>query len=400
MAGTLRTWVQDYVRAHRSHPTPPNFRPPAKLLRPDRSSDSDLGQRLASEPQMLERPVAVQPQTIAVVLPSGQTPQIKRPGEQLRPSLLSGKRPTYVVVVSTAPTRLDLRLDHLQVLSRREPIERVIVRVGVQIAGGDDYAGLLKAALLNYADLDAYLIECVKRELAEKARRAMTLNGLTDLEPRTMERALLDFPIPTSFAEGLLRRTSFTVLEVTERLGPSRPPLYAVPSERADRSADTEPTLILPQRPALDLTMDAGLRRLWRHYADQELLGIVGAKAGSRTTVLAVPVEKPGAYEQTRLREAFSRHYDDRHLRLVSATGTTYDDIVRAWFLEVDGWPRRVLAVIETADDAALHVRIDQGRHTLDERRVELQIGEDADREALQRLLPHERVEFVPADAD
>ena len=138
MAGTLRTWVQDYVRAHRSHPTPPNFRPPAKLLRPDRSSDSDLGQRLANEPQMLERPVAVQPQTIAVVLPSGQTPQIKRPGEQLRPSLLSGKRPTYVVVVSTAPTRLDLRLDHLQVLSRREPIERVIVRVGVQIARGDD----------------------------------------------------------------------------------------------------------------------------------------------------------------------------------------------------------------------------------------------------------------------
>ena len=228
----------------------------------------------------------------------------------------------------------------------------------------------------------------------------MTVNGLTDLRPRTMERALLDYPIPISFANDVLQRTSFAVLEVTERSGRSRPPLYAVPSERVDRSADTEPTLILPGQPALDLTMDAGLRRLWRRHTDQELLGIAGAKVGSSTTVLAVPVGKPGESEESRLREAFSRHYDDRQLRLVSASAATYDGIVREWFLEVEGWPRRVLTVTETADDAALQVRIDPGRSSLEERRDGLQVGEDSDREALQRLLPYERVEFVAADAD
>jgi hypothetical protein len=405
VAGTLRTWVQDYVRAHRSRPTPPNFKPPAKLSRAGRSPDSGLEQRLASEPQVLERLVAVQPNTIAVVLASGQSPEIRRPGEHLRPSLLSGMRPAYVVVVSTVPTRLDLRLDHLQVRSRDEPIERVVLRIGVQAsAGDDDYASLLRAALVNYSDLDAYLVECVKRELAEKARRAMALNELSDLEPRTLERALLDFPIPTSFAGGVLERTSFTVLEVAgRRSGSSSRPLPAVSSQGEDPSDDTEPTVIRPKRPGLDLTMDASLRRLWRQHAAQELLGITGAQVGSRTTVLAVPVEEPGAYEEALLREAFSRHYPGRHLRLVSAIATTYDGIIRAWFREVGGWPRRVVAVTETEGDA-LQVRIgtaslvDQGRLTPEEHRDGVSVGEESDREALRQLLPYERVEFVAAD--
>ena len=402
VAGTLRTWVRDYVRTHRSHPTPPNFKPPAKLGRPGRSSGQDSGQRLASEPQVLERMVAVQPNTIAVVLASGQSPQVRRPGEQLRPSLLSGRRPTYVVVVSTAPTRLDLRLDHLQVLSSVDPIEQVLLRVGVQVSGGDDYAGLLKATLVNYADLDAYLVECVKRELGEKVRRAMAMNRLTDLEPRTMERALLDYPIPATFADGVLERKSFAVLKVAGPSGSQR--LYGVP-QGADRSADTDPTVVLPARAALDLTMDAGLRRVWRQHAGQDLLGIVGAHSGSRTTVLAVPVKRPGEDEEARLREAFSRRFPGQYLRLVSAAAETYDGIVRVWFREVNGWPRRVVAVTETDGDTTLQVQIgaaspvDQGRLTPEERRDGVRVGDESDREALRQLLPYERVEFVAADA-
>jgi hypothetical protein len=406
VAGTLRTWVQDYVRAHRSRPTPPNFKGPAKITRPDRSPGHELGQRLASEPQLLERLVAVQPNTIAVVLASGQSPQIRRPGEQLRPSLLSGMKPTYVVVVSTAPTRLDLRLDHLHVLSSDEPIAQVVLRVGVQVTGLNDYADLLKAALVNYADLDAYLVECVKRELGEKTRRAMAVNTLPDLEPQTLERALLDYPIPAAFADGVLQRTSFAVLEVAgRRSGPTPRPQHAAPTQRPDHSDDTAPTVILPKLSTLDLTMDAGLRRLWRQHAAQELLGIAGAQVGSRTTVLAVPVEEPAAYEEALLREAFSRHYEDRHLKLVSAIATTYDGIVRAWFREVGGWPRRVVAITETDGDATLRVQIgaaslvDQGRITPEERRNGVRVGEESDREALRRLLPYRRVQFVAADA-
>jgi hypothetical protein len=399
VAGTLRTWVQDYVRAHRSRPTPPNFKPPAKLQRRSPSPDSDLGPRLASEPQVLERLVAVQPRTIAMVLASGQSPQIKRPGEQLRPSLLSGMRPTYVVVVSTAPTQLDLRLDHVQVRSRDEPVEQVVLRVGVQVSGRDDYARLLQAALVNYSDLDAYLVECVKRELGEKVRRAMGNNALTDLEPSTMERALLDYPMPPSFADGVLDRTSFAVLEVAGRRNGSVLPRSAVPSPRADHPAESRSTTARPERPALDLTMDAGLRRLWQRNADSELLGIAGAQAGSRTTVLAVPVEKPDTAEETRLREAFSRHYAGQHLRLVSAAATTYVEIVRAWFREVAGWPRWVVALTETEDAATLQVQIDYlSPLPPEERRDPVAAGEESDREALRRLLPYERVEFVAAD--
>ena len=113
VAGTLRTWVQGYVRAHRSRPTPPNFKPPAKLRRPAARRTPSSASGWPASPQVLERLVAVQPHTIAVVLPSDQPPQVKRPGEQLRPSLLSGRKPSYVVVVSTAVTRLDVTMREL-----------------------------------------------------------------------------------------------------------------------------------------------------------------------------------------------------------------------------------------------------------------------------------------------
>jgi len=238
VAGTLRTWVRDYVRAHRSRPTPPNFKPPVKLRRPGRSSEPDLGQRLASEPQVLERLVAVQPHSIALVLPSDQPPQIKRPGEQLRPGLLSGRKPSYVVVISTSVTRLDLTLRELVTLDADENIPLVKIRVGVQVNDRDNYAGLVKAALLNHTDLDGYLTECVKRELNDKVRLACKMNRMADLQARTLQQVLSNGWFPSSFADGVLVQRGFAVLEAvwpqTSPAAPASPVAPASPPPSPD----------------------------------------------------------------------------------------------------------------------------------------------------------------------
>lgn len=394
MAGTSRTRFSDYVRA-RLRPAPPTFRPPAKLHSVTGSGDSGLGHRLASEPQLLDRLVVVRPNTVAVVVPSDQPPAVRRPGEKLRPSPVSGKR-SYVVVVSTAVTRLDLTLDYLLVLDRDQPLERVKVRIGVQVSDRDDYAGLIKAELLNHTDLDAYLMGCVERELAKRIRYGMTVNWLADLQPATLERVLAERWVPAAFADGVLVRKSFAVLEIAEPERAGRA-LHAVPSGGPYMPGDSEPTATLPPSD-LDLTMDAGLRRRWSRHVDLPLAGIAGAKVDGRATVIAVSTGEPGAQEHTALRQAYRDYYSDRHVRLVTAVGQTYEDLVRAWFRQIDSWPRRLVA-IDSDDEAVLRVDIDQGRLSAEERAAGVSVGRESDREALERLLPHERIEFVAADS-
>jgi hypothetical protein len=398
VAGTLRTRIRDYVRTHRSRPAPPNFTPPAKLTRPGKSAEAELGQRLASEPQVLERLVAVRPRTIAVVLSSGQRPEVKRPGETLRPNLLSGRKPSYVVVVSTAVTRLDLTLRELVTLDADENIPLVKIRVGVQVSDRDEYVGLMKAAMLNHTDLDDYLTESVKRELNDKIRLACKMNKMADLQTRTLQEVLTNGWFPGTFADGVLVQRGFVVLETiwppTSPAGPGP----ARPSPEAMFRRPDSTTAPTPRHSELDLSMDAGLRRLWNNNAELELLGIAGAKVSGETTVIAVPARELGAYEETQLREAFSHYYADRHVRLVSAVASSYDEIVRAWFRNVDSWPRRLVSVTRSDDDDALQIHVDQARLSPEDRGAGVWVGRESDREALQRLLPYERLEFVSAD--
>ena len=397
VAGTLRTWVQGYVRAHRSRPAPPNFKPPAKLRRPSRSPDADLGQRLASESQVLERLVAVQPHTIAVVMPSDLPPQIKRPGEQLRPSLLSGRKPSYVVVVSTAVTRLDVTMRDLP--TRDENIPLVKIRVGVQVNDHDGYVALVRAAQVNHTDLDGFLVECVKRELDEKVRRAVKWNGVANLKSKTLEGILASDGLPRTFADGVLVQRGFTVLEtIWPDAGPVEPAPAPVSPEVGFVRPDREwPTA--PEQQALNLTSDARLREVWTDLAELGLLGIAGAQVdGGGTTVIAVPTRKPETHEETQLREAFGVYYGDRRVRLISAVARTYVEIVRAWFKNVDSWPRRLVDVTGADTNTVLQIHVDQGRLSAEERAAGVWVGQESDREALRRLLPHRRVEFVSAD--
>jgi hypothetical protein len=148
----------------------------------------------------------------------------------------------------------------------------------------------------------------------------------------------------------------------------------------------------------MELTMDARLRRMWRQFAEPELRGIAGAKVGNSATVVAVVNREPGAYEGSRLRETFGDHFEDRGLRVVAAVADSYEDLVRAWFKQVDGSPGRLVWVRSLEDDSVLRVGVDQALRSAEERTRGLSVGSQSDREALRRLVPHERVEFVAAD--
>jgi hypothetical protein len=148
----------------------------------------------------------------------------------------------------------------------------------------------------------------------------------------------------------------------------------------------------------MELSMDARLRRLWRRYAEPKLRGIAGAKIGNTATVIAVVDREPGAYEGSRIREVFGNYYEDRNLHFVAAVADSYEDLVRAWFKQVDGSPGRLVSVRSFEADSVLRVGVDQALRSAEERARGLSVGSQSDREALRRLVPHERVDFVAAD--
>jgi len=141
--------------------------------------------------------------------------------------------------------------------------------------------------------------------------------------------------------------------------------------------------------------MDARLRRVWRDYVNEELLGIAGAKESDGATVIVVPSRQLGAYESSRLEEAFKQYYADGRVRLVSAVAESYDDVVRAWFSQVDSPRGRLISVQSSNDNATLRIGVDPERLGSQGTEHEVSVGRRADRQALRALLPHERVEFV-----
>jgi hypothetical protein len=64
----------------------------------------------------------------------------------------------------------------------------------------------------------------------------------------------------------------------------------------------------------------------------------------------------------------------------------------------VDGSPGRLVWVRLLGEDSVLRIGVDQALRSAEERARGLAIGSQSDREALRRLVPHDRVEFVAAD--
>jgi hypothetical protein len=365
-----------------------------------------LGMKLTGDPHPLDRLVSVQPNTVVVVFEQDSVPRLKFPGEHLTPGLLPSLRPVQVLAVNTAPVELDVTVDHLITLDGHE-LERCLVRVTVQLTDRDNYASVAGLAAEYGTELEAYLLQRVETEVAMEMHAAVKMNRLADLRRQTVQQVLADRWLPRSFAGGALVRRQFAVVEVSW----PKDSAVSVPIARPSASEADQTVSVLkpapvaraaPISPALfvtELTMDARLRRIWRRYAEPELRAIAGAKVGSSATVVAVVDREPGAYEGSRLREAFGIHFEDRNVHFVAAVADSYEDLVRAWFKQVDGSPGRLVSVRSVGDDSILRIGVDHALRSAEERARGLSVGTQADREALRQLVPHDRVEFVAADA-
>jgi hypothetical protein len=361
--------------------------------------------KLTGDPHPLDRLVSVQPNTVVVVFEQDGVPRLKFPGEYLTPGLLPSLRPVQVLAVNTAPVELDVTVDHLLTLDGND-IERCLVRVTVQLTDRDKYASVANLAAEYGTELEAHLLQRVETEVAMEMHAAVKMNRLADLRRQTVQQVMAERWLPKTFASGALVRRDFAVIEV------SWPKDSAIPAALAQQSSpktDQKGPVFKPEAAAsliakgsatfvTELTMDAGLRRIWRRYAEPELRAIAGAKVGNSATVVAVVDREPGAYEGSRLREAFGNYLEDRNLHFVAAVADSYEDLVRAWFKQVDGSPGRLVTVRSVEDDSILRIGVDHALRSAEERTRGLSVGSQSDREALRRLVPHERVEFVAAD--
>jgi hypothetical protein len=382
--------------------------PPTAPSDPEKSAVAEpaLGMKLTGDPHPLDRLVSVQPNTVVVVFEQDSVPRLKFPGEYLTPGLLPSLRPVQVLAVNTAPVELDVTVDHLVTLDGHE-IERCLVRVTVQLTDRDNYASIAGLAAEYGTELEAYLLQRVETEVAMEMHAAVKMNRLADLRRQTVQQVLAERWLPRAFAGGALVRREFAVIEVSW----PKDSALSVPPARTSAPKVEQPASVLKPAPAVtsaptsssplfvtELTMDARLRRIWRRYAESELRAIAGAKVGNSATVVAVVDREPGAYEGSRLREAFGNHFEDRNVHFVAAVADSYEDLVRGWFKQVDGSPGRLVSVRSVGDDSILRIGVDHALRSAEERTRGLSVGTQADREALRQLVPHERVEFVAAD--
>ena len=398
VVGKLWTSVFGRVASDRQLPTVPG--------EPERGpvEEPALGMRLTGEPHPLDRMVTVQPNTVVVLFEQDSAPRLKYPGEYLTPGLLPSLRPVQVLAVNTAPVDLDVTVDHLVTMDGHD-IEKCTVRITVQLSDRDGYASVASLAAEFGTELEAYLLQRVETDVAMGMHAAVKMNRLADLRRPTVQQELAEQWLPRSFAGGTLLRRDFDVREVIwPKDGPLSVPIPLTKSPKvepplsAGRPAPTPIRHPAPVLAAMDLSMDARLRRIWRRHAEPQVRGIAGAKIGNSATVIAVVDREPGAYEGSRVREAFGNLYDDRNLRVVAAVADSYEDLVRAWFKQVDGSPGRLISVRSSEEDSALRIGVDQALRSAEERARGLSVGSQSDREALRRLVPHERVDFVAAD--
>ena len=398
MVGKLWTSLFGRVVTDRQLPTAPGEPDPRAAAEPA------LGMKLTGEPHPLDRMVTVQPNTVAVLFEQDSTPRLKFPGEYLTPGLLPSLRPVRVLAVNTSPVELDVTVDHLVTMDGRD-IERCTVRVTVQLSDRDRYGSVAGLAAEYGTELETHLLERVESDVAMGMHAAVKMNRLADLRRQTVQQELAERWLPRTFASGTLVRRDFDVREITwPKDGPISVPIPQTKSPRVIPAVTPLRSLAAPipslaSKPrAMELTMDARLRRIWRRIAEPELRGIAGAKIENSATVVAVVDREPGAYEGSRLREAFGSYFEDRGLHFVAAVADSYEDLVRAWFKQVDGSPGRLLSVRSVDDDSVLRIGVDQALRSAEERARGLSVGTRADREALHQLVPHERVEFVAAD--
>ncbi|HEY5821187.1 MAG TPA: hypothetical protein VIT20_04390 [Propionibacteriaceae bacterium] len=354
----------------------------------------ELGLRLAGDAQPVDRLVIVRPRTVAVVFEDGEPPRVRLPGDYLKPRLLPKKHPRQVLVLSTAPITVDVTIERLTTLDGQS-IEQTTIRLTLQLSEEGGFGWLSDLAAEFGTGLETQLLERVHREVVTAAQAAIRMNRSADVRGMGIQRVLEDRWLPATFAGGALTRRNVAVLdpavEPEPHPAPARAPEPLHPAQPAPPSEPRAPV------GTFRLNLDRQLVQLWQEHAGTDLQGISGVKVLKCSTVIAVPATAPGAYETTRLQEAFGKHFGDRHVHVMSAPAGSYPDLVRSWFRQVEGSPGRLVSV-ESVDQEVLRIKVDQTLASSEASQHGLLVGSQSDREALRLLVPHNRIVFVRAD--
>jgi hypothetical protein len=193
VVSTLEGWVRRLVAARLV--TAP---PPAGRADPNEA-------RLVGDPEEVRRLLVVRPLTVAVLVTAGGVPQLLHPGELLLPPLLAPGVPRVVArALSTAPVELDVTVTDL-VTFDGHPVDRVVLRLTMQLDDLDGYAALLELVGNHPDDLEPQLLAAVHREVTTAVRGAVRMNRLADLQRLTLATVLQARWLPSRFGAGTLR---------------------------------------------------------------------------------------------------------------------------------------------------------------------------------------------------
>ena len=354
---------------------------------------ASLGRKLCSDPRRLERVAVVRRDTIAVLLEPEHPPVLVFPGQYLKPPLVPSLSPIVVLVVNTAPVNLDVTVSRLQTADGA-PVDEVNVRVTVQLSANDRYRAVAELAGAHGPHFETHLLERVRLEVAAEIHAAVTMSVIDELRGDGFQQVLAGRWHPRGFAGGALvrlrYRTEGLAVPEPERGAQAAPEPKAVTPAPSTAAASGQP----PKAPDFTLSVDAQLRRLWLSRCSTDLEGIAAARAGGSVTVVAVPKEDIGAYDGSVLKEVLAKHFGERSITFIAHTATTYQELVRAWFRRVDTGHARLVAVQSLDADDVLRIVVEATSGDAGGPKI----GTQADREALRALLPHAKIELVPAD--
>lgn len=180
-----------------------------------------FGRRLAAVVSPPRRVVTVQPGSLALVFGEDETPDIRRPGDYLRPHLRAVHNPRFVLVVNTEPVTLDVAVEGLRTVDRKTVLE-VVVRVRVQLASKRLEQHLVELVTTVGTDLEQHLLDAVQTEVADAVQGTIRSNRLTDLHRHLPQLLDLNW-LPDTLADGHLDRLSVEVLWVGWPEGGSPP---------------------------------------------------------------------------------------------------------------------------------------------------------------------------------
>lgn len=376
MAGGFWTSLVDRVVAQQAAlaPRAAATRSSAPSRPDDQDHEPPPGTRLAGPLRLLDRLVSVRGDTVAVTITEQGRPELHLPGEILRPRLRPTRDRVWVLVISTAPTALDLPVDDLVAVDGSD-LGPTVVRLTVQLAP-DGHRRVLELAAEHHDDLEDQLLRLVDQELTDRVRAAVRTTPLGEDPYAGLARLLAEQWLPRTFVGGALVWHDVVVMGPQPDVGPD-------PGSEAEG--------------AFTLTLDDDLAGVWRSSVPLDLYGIAGAQVLDHSTVVAVT---PGlaAYESSRLQEAFGRHFADPSVRLIAGPADSYAELVETWFTQVDSGSGR-LVTVESIDEAVLRVVV-AGSGATSSRARQAGVGTPADRKALRRLIPHQHLDFVAGERD